>query len=104
MALPRRRGLTQPRVITGHAVDPQPVHPPLDSIAPAGNLTMEVVTTLDGIRALAPVYEHLYPIAGNTLPFALQEWHLTWCEHFLNRNPVISEQPMFCVLRDGARG
>lgn len=102
------RGLHQPVAIAGEAaevaVEPQTRHAPTEFNSRAANLTIEVVTTIDGIRALAPDYEHLYPVAHNTLPFALQEWHLSWCEHFLNRTTLIGEQPMFCVLRDGARG
>lgn len=65
-------------------------------------LTTEIVRDLGGIRALRPEYECLYQATGNTLPFALLEWHLTWCRHFLNRNPQIREQPIFHVLRTGA--
>jgi CelD/BcsL family acetyltransferase involved in cellulose biosynthesis len=65
-------------------------------------LTSEIVVDLQGIRALAPDYQHLYRVTGNTLPFALQEWHLTWCEHFLHRSPHIEEQPLFCVVRNDA--
>jgi CelD/BcsL family acetyltransferase involved in cellulose biosynthesis len=63
-------------------------------------LTTDVVTDIDGIRALKPDYERLQRVTGNTLPFALQEWHLAWCAHFLNSHPQIHEQPLFCVLRD----
>src|ERR1700680_1026582 len=63
-------------------------------------LTTEVVTTVEGIRSLKPHYERLCRVTGNTLPFALQEWHLSWCAHFLNCNPQISEQPLFHVLRN----
>lgn len=66
-------------------------------------LTTNIVTDVEGIRALEPDYEHLYRVTGNTLPFALQGWHLTWCAHFLNRNPHIHEQPLFHVLRNSAR-
>jgi CelD/BcsL family acetyltransferase involved in cellulose biosynthesis len=65
-----------------------------------GELTMEIVSTLEGIRALLPDYERLYQITRNTLPFARQEWHLAWCHHFLNRNPRIRDEPLFCVLRN----
>lgn len=71
--------------------------------SPGLGRTSEIIATIDGIRALEPDYEHLYAITGNTLPFARQEWHLAWCEHFLNRSPQIREQPLFCVLRDGTR-
>lgn len=63
-------------------------------------LTTDVVTDIEGIRALKPDYERLQRVTGNTLPFALQEWHLAWCAHFLNSHPQIDEQPLFCVLRD----
>ena len=65
-------------------------------------LTTDIIVDVAGIRALKPDYEHLYRVSGNTLPFALQDWHLTWCAHFLNRNPQIQDQPLFHVLRDNA--
>jgi CelD/BcsL family acetyltransferase involved in cellulose biosynthesis len=65
-------------------------------------LTADVIVTVEGIRALTADYEHLYRVSGNTLPFAMQEWHLAWCAHFLNRNRQIQEQPLFHVLRDSA--
>jgi CelD/BcsL family acetyltransferase involved in cellulose biosynthesis len=69
------------------------------SESPSLELTTEIITTVAGIRALEPDYEHLYQVTGNTLPFALQEWHLAWCEHFLNRSPPLQDSPRFCVLR-----
>jgi CelD/BcsL family acetyltransferase involved in cellulose biosynthesis len=63
-------------------------------------IATQVITDVEGISALRSDYEHLYPLTGNTLPFALHEWHLTWCRQFLNRSPHIEEQPHFCVLRD----
>jgi CelD/BcsL family acetyltransferase involved in cellulose biosynthesis len=63
-------------------------------------VTVDTVTTVDGIAALRPCYERLQRNAGNTLPFALHEWHLAWCHHFLNRNPRIHDEPLFYVLRD----
>src|ERR1700722_8813678 len=63
-------------------------------------VTVETVTTVDGVAALRPCYERLLRAAGNTLPFALHEWHLAWCHHFLNRNPGIRDEPLFYVLRD----
>jgi len=59
----------------------------------------DIVVSLEGVRTLAADYEHLYRFTGNTLPFALHEWHVTWCTHFLNRNPQIHEQLQFHVLR-----
>jgi CelD/BcsL family acetyltransferase involved in cellulose biosynthesis len=75
-----------------------------ESVAsPSIELTTDIVIDVEGIRALKPDYEHLYRVTGNTLPFALQEWHLAWCAHFLNRKPQVEEQPLFCVLRNSAR-
>jgi CelD/BcsL family acetyltransferase involved in cellulose biosynthesis len=65
-----------------------------------GELNIEVVSTIEGIRALAPDYERLYRASDNRLPFARQEWHLAWCQHFLNRNPRIRDEPLFCVVRN----
>jgi len=73
--------------------------PSLES--PVAPLARSLVTDLDGIRALKDAYESLNRATGNHLPFALQEWHLAWCEHFLNRSPLIRERPLFCVLRAG---
>lgn len=66
-------------------------------------ITTDIVTTIDGIRALKPEYENLYRATGNTLPFSLQEWHLSWCANFLNRDPHVQEWPLFFVLRDSTR-
>jgi CelD/BcsL family acetyltransferase involved in cellulose biosynthesis len=65
-------------------------------------ITTDIVTNVEGIRALKPDYEHLCLVTGNTLPFALHEWHLTWCSHFLNRDPQVQERPLFCILRDSS--
>jgi CelD/BcsL family acetyltransferase involved in cellulose biosynthesis len=65
-------------------------------------VTIEMVTTVEGIAALEPSYERLLRVTGNTLPFALHEWHLTWCRHFLNRDPRRDDRPLFYVLRDPA--
>jgi len=63
-------------------------------------VTVEIVSDLEGIRALTPDYVHLYQVTGNALPYATQEWHLAWCEHLLSRAPHISQRPLFCVLRN----
>jgi CelD/BcsL family acetyltransferase involved in cellulose biosynthesis len=65
-------------------------------------VTVETVTTVEGIAALRPCYERLHRVTGNTLPFALHEWHLTWCQHFLDRPPHRDDRPLFYVLRNGA--
>jgi CelD/BcsL family acetyltransferase involved in cellulose biosynthesis len=65
-------------------------------------VTVETVTTVEGIAALRPCYERLQRVTGNTLPFALHQWHLSWCQHFLYRDPRRDDRPLFYVLRDGS--
>ena len=62
-------------------------------------VAIEFVVDLAGISTLTPEYLRLYQVTGNTLPYATQEWHLAWCEHLLSRDPLVSQQPLFCVLR-----
>ncbi len=64
------------------------------------DLVVERIDSLEGIAALAPIYADLGRATGNNLPFATHEWHLVWCEHFLNLNRRISDQPAFHVIRD----
>lgn len=63
-------------------------------------ITIKAVTDVAGIEALQPDYERLQRVTGNTLPFALYEWHSTWCSHFLNCYPSVHGEPLFYVLRD----
>jgi len=72
--------------------------------SPTATVTLETITTLDGIAALQPCYEPLLDVTQNTLPFALHEWHLAWCRHFLNCNPRVTDEPLFCVLRSPSGG
>jgi CelD/BcsL family acetyltransferase involved in cellulose biosynthesis len=65
-------------------------------------LVAERIDSLEGIAALAPLYAELGRAAGDNLPFATHEWHLVWCENFLNLNRRISDQPAFHVIRDQA--
>ena len=63
-------------------------------------VTVETVTTVEGIAALRACYERLQRVTGNTSPFALHEWHLAWCHHFLSCSPHIRDEPLFYVLRN----
>jgi len=74
-------------------LDPAPVLHPVE-------LSIDVVSSLEGLRALKPDYERLERVTANTLPFTLPEWHLTWCEHVLNRQPQREEQLQLLVLRN----
>jgi CelD/BcsL family acetyltransferase involved in cellulose biosynthesis len=65
-------------------------------------VTVETITSVEGVEALHADYEHLCSITDNKLPFALHDWHLTWCRHFLSCDPHICDQPLFYVLRNAA--
>jgi len=59
---------------------------------------------LEELEALRPDYERLGEVTGNRVPFALHDWHLTWCRHFLNCDPRIREDLLIYVLRNGQAG
>jgi CelD/BcsL family acetyltransferase involved in cellulose biosynthesis len=80
----------------GPLLVPAPLRAPLSPTS----VSVSQVTDLQGIAALAADYAQLRAIAGNHLPFALHDWHLTWCRHFLNCHPHIEDEPRFCVLHD----
>jgi len=81
-----------------------PVPAPLRALASLVPTAVSVsqVTDLKGLAGLAADYRELRAVAGNRLPFALHDWHLTWCRHFLNYHPHIEDEPRFCVLHDAA--
>jgi CelD/BcsL family acetyltransferase involved in cellulose biosynthesis len=64
------------------------------------DLSVEVVTTVGGLQALAADYERLLRATGNTLPFALHEWHVAWCNEFLESGKGIQTRPMIHVARN----
>jgi CelD/BcsL family acetyltransferase involved in cellulose biosynthesis len=66
-------------------------------------VTAETITSVEGVAALQADYEHLLRVTGNTLPFALHEWHLSWCHHFLNCSPNTRDEPHFYILRNEER-
>ena len=66
-------------------------------------VSVSQVTDLKGLAGLAADYGELRAVAGNRLPFALHDWHLTWCRHFLNYHPQIEDEPRFCVLHEAGR-
>jgi CelD/BcsL family acetyltransferase involved in cellulose biosynthesis len=61
---------------------------------------VDTIRSVAGIAALRADYDRLSRVSSNTLPFALHEWHVAWCEHFLNCNPRIKEEPLFYVVRN----
>jgi CelD/BcsL family acetyltransferase involved in cellulose biosynthesis len=66
-------------------------------------LTVEVATSVEALRALRPDYDRLQQLSGNTLPFASHEWHVSWCNQFLERSKFVSTQPMIHIARDAER-
>jgi hypothetical protein len=69
---------------------------------PAPELTVQVVRSLEGVAELEGDFARLQAVTGNTLPFALFEWQLTWCRHFRRQDPAVVDEPMFHVVRDSA--
>jgi len=70
------------------------------ALEPAPELTVQVVRSLEGVAELEGDFARLQAITGNTLPFALFEWQLTWCRHFRRQDPAVVDEPMFHVVRD----
>jgi CelD/BcsL family acetyltransferase involved in cellulose biosynthesis len=67
-----------------------------------GPISVSKVVDLKGLAGVAGDYEQLCGDVDNRLPFALYDWHLTWCRHFLNRHPHIEDEPRFCLLHEAA--
>jgi CelD/BcsL family acetyltransferase involved in cellulose biosynthesis len=74
---------------------------PTSSSVPT-SVTVSQVTDLQGLAGLAADYAQLRAVVGNRLPFALHDWHLTWCRHFLNYHRHIEDELHFCVLHEAA--
>lgn len=81
---------------------PLPVPASLRAPAPRAPLRLSQVTDLKGVAGLEADYAQLCAGVANRLPFALHDWHLTWCRHFLNHHPRIEDEPRFCVLHEAA--
>jgi CelD/BcsL family acetyltransferase involved in cellulose biosynthesis len=65
-------------------------------------VTVETITSVEGVEALHADYERLCGTTDNKLPFSLHEWHSTWCCHFLGCDPHIHDEPLFYLLRNTA--
>jgi CelD/BcsL family acetyltransferase involved in cellulose biosynthesis len=68
----------------------------------AGELTVHVVRSVAGVADLKSDFAYLQLVTGNTLPFALFDWHLAWCRHFLRQESRVADHPMYYVVRDNA--
>jgi CelD/BcsL family acetyltransferase involved in cellulose biosynthesis len=65
-------------------------------------LTVQVAEDPEALQSLRPDYERLHHLTGNTLPFALHEWHTAWCAHFLAAHKHIRSRMMIHAVRDQA--
>lgn len=68
----------------------------------AALLTVEVVTSLEGILGLRADFAHMERVCGNTVPFSLFEWQFVWLQHFPRQGLKVHDQPLFHVVRDAA--
>ena len=70
------------------------------SLDRTGPLSLETVTSMQGIEALKEEYDRLNRVTGNGVPFALRGWHLSWCTQWLNCNPRVQDDLAVHVMRD----
>jgi CelD/BcsL family acetyltransferase involved in cellulose biosynthesis len=63
-------------------------------------LVLEVATTAERLSALKPDYDRLHAACGNTLPFALHEWHVAWWNHLAKSEGRIRDELRIHVVRD----
>jgi CelD/BcsL family acetyltransferase involved in cellulose biosynthesis len=68
----------------------------------SGPLSLETVTSMRALESLGEEYERLNRVTGNGLPFALHDWHLSWCRQWFNRNPRVQDDLAIHVMRDHA--
>jgi len=76
------------------------VHRP--TLGAASALRVEVITRPEALPALRAEYERLNQLRGNILPFALHDWHVAWCTHFLSTHGAVRDEPRICAVRSGA--
>ncbi len=88
----------QGRPAGGSGVGPVPAPPAVAGAA----LSVEVAATIAALAGLRADYDGLQIAAANQSPFALHEWHMSWCAHFLNLDPNVEDELAIHVLRDQA--
>lgn len=66
----------------------------------ADGMSIEVIRTPHDLGRLAPDYERLHRVSGNTSPFAQHDWDCAWCGHFLNLDPRIEDRLSVLIVRD----
>jgi CelD/BcsL family acetyltransferase involved in cellulose biosynthesis len=64
------------------------------------NLSVEVATSVEQLRALRPEYDALHKACGNTLPFALHDWHTVWWDHLAKTEGKVRDSLRIHVARD----
>ena len=79
--------------------DVRPSHTVPILMAPR-HVTIELATTPEELAALKPEYDRLHAACGNTLPFALHEWHLSWWEHLARTEGKVRDRLRIYVVRD----
>ena len=63
-------------------------------------LSVEVITSREQLLTLRSDYEQILASSNNKLPFALHDWHVLWCDHFLESRLQLQSQPRFYIVRD----
>src|SRR5579864_9400895 len=64
---------------------------------------VEVVTSIKRLSEIEGDYSELNNASGNTLPFALHDWHVAWWKHLSASSSSIRDSLMIHVVRDEAR-
>ena len=62
--------------------------------------TVDVATTAEALFALKPEYDRLSVLCGNTLPFALHEWHVAWWNHLAKTGSRVRDELRIHTVRD----
>ena len=66
------------------------------------NLSVEVATSVEQLRALRPDYDALHKECANTLPFTLHDWHTAWWENLAKTEGKVRDSLRIHVARDHA--
>jgi CelD/BcsL family acetyltransferase involved in cellulose biosynthesis len=69
---------------------------------PRGALGIELASSAVDLERLRPDYDRLHRVTGNTFPFALHDWHVTWWKHFAARGRRVVDALRVYVVRDRA--
>jgi CelD/BcsL family acetyltransferase involved in cellulose biosynthesis len=63
-------------------------------------LSVALATTAEQLAALKDDYGQVLQASANKLPFSLHEWHMAWCEHFLESRSHLKTTRHFYAVRD----